>query len=93
METDKTAVHRMARQLGYAGLIPFVVLSGLVCIVDNQWRPVCLSALRGYAACIASFLGAIHWGLVMKSAAPGSAAFLCGVVPGLLATEIGRAHV
>jgi len=85
METDKTAVHGMAQLLGYAGLIPFIALSGLVFIANNEWRPLCVSALRAYAACIASFLGAIHWGLVMKSAAPGSAAFLWGVVPSLLA--------
>lgn len=86
METDKTALHGVARLLGYAGLIPFTVLAGLVCLADDAWRPGCMSALRGYAACIASFLGAIHWGLAMKRAAPGSAAFWWGVVPSLLAT-------
>ena len=78
-------MHGIAQLLGYAGLIPFIVLSGLVFVADNQWRPICVSSLRAYAACIASFLGAIHWGLVMKSSAPRPAAFLWGVIPCLLA--------
>jgi len=86
METDKTAVHGVVRVLGYGGLIPFLVFSGLVFIADNEWWPICMLALRAYTACIASFLGAIHWGLVMKSAAPESASFLWGVAPCLLAT-------
>jgi Protein of unknown function (DUF3429) len=43
-------------------------------------------ALLGYGAAIASFLGAIHWGLVMRSppADPPAPWLLWGVVPSLL---------
>lgn len=41
--------------------------------------------MLGYGATIASFLGAIHWGLLMR---PGAAqplpVFLWGITPGLL---------
>ena len=86
MESPKTVVHGFARLLGYAGLIPFVVLSGLIVVAGDAWRPLCVSLLRAYAACIASFLGAIHWGLVMKSATPRRAAYVWGVIPCLLAS-------
>jgi hypothetical protein len=85
MESDKTFVPGLACLLGYAGLIPFVVLSASVFFVDNELRPSSVFALRVYAACIASFLGAIYWGLVMKAAAPASAALMWGITPSLLA--------
>jgi hypothetical protein len=42
-------------------------------------------ALAGYGAVIASFLGAIHWGLVMRDASKQSLSLLgWGVMPSLL---------
>ena len=41
--------------------------------------------LLAYGATIASFLGAIHWGLAMRSGAPEPIAFLWGVAPSLVA--------
>lgn len=43
-------------------------------------------ALLAYGATIVSFLGAIHWGLVMREASvPSQLSLLWGVVPSLLA--------
>lgn len=54
-----------------------------------DWRPYIGLALLGYGATIASFLGAIHWGLVMRDGAvpsrPSWVVLGWGVVPSLIA--------
>jgi hypothetical protein len=81
--------------LGFAGLIPFVGLAAAMWLAPPGDRPGAGSALLGYGATIASFLGAIHWGLVMREAtAPPAPLLTWGVVPGLLgwgAWLLGRA--
>jgi hypothetical protein len=54
---------QLIHRLGYAGIVPFVVLAVLLWLVHEPQPAAWLSiALTGYAACVASFLGAIHWG-------------------------------
>ena len=79
-----------ARWLGYAGLIPFVGLALAVALGLTPGAEAHARWLIGYAALIASFLGGIHWGLVMRipadagrSGASGRLAW--GVTPSLLA--------
>ena len=75
-----------AQRLGYAGLIPFVLLAIGSWVADPEHRLAAGFALASYGAVIASFLGAIHWGLVVRDASGQSAALLgWGVVPSLLA--------
>lgn len=83
-----------ARWLGYAGLIPFVALALAVALNLAPGSDAHARWLIGYAALIASFLGGIHWGMVMRSAAtnatdandaPGDARLGWGVAPSLLA--------
>jgi hypothetical protein len=77
-----------ARRLGHAGLLPFMGLA-LACWyfqdgLQLQWA----HALLAYAATIASFLGAIHWGLAMRGTQEPDrslALFVWGVMPSLLA--------
>jgi hypothetical protein len=72
--------------LGYAGLIPFILLAIATWVAEPGHRAFAGLALAGYGAVIASFLGAIHWGLVMRGASKQSLALLgWGVMPGLLA--------
>ena len=74
-----------ARALGYCGLIPFVSLAAIVCLARPGDWPLASLALMGYGGTIASFLGAIHWGLVMRNGASESApSLIWGVVPSLL---------
>ena len=76
-----------ARLLGLAGLLPFAAAALLA------WWPQALPwqgldarmALLAYGAVILSFLGGIHWGLVMRAALPASGRLLWGVTPSLLA--------
>jgi hypothetical protein len=72
--------------LGYGGLIPFVGLSAALWLAPPGYWPLAGKALLGYGATIASFLGAIHWGLVMRQeSAQPSSSLLWGVLPPLLA--------
>jgi hypothetical protein len=74
-----------ARALGYCGLIPFVGLAAVLYLARPGDWPLASLALLGYGATIASFLGAIHWGLVMRDRAFESApSLIWGVVPSLL---------
>ncbi|MGI9218933.1 MAG: DUF3429 domain-containing protein [Hydrogenophaga sp.] len=85
----------LIRTLGHAGLIPFVLLAGLLWLVKVELQAWVAIALTAYAALIASFLGGIHWGIgwLAGHVAAGKATahhaqrnhFLWGIVPSLLA--------
>jgi hypothetical protein len=51
--------------LGAGGLVPFVVLSGATWAAPEAYTPTLLFWLSSYAALIASFLGAVHWGAAL----------------------------
>jgi hypothetical protein len=86
----------LAHTLGYAGLIPFVLLTALLWLITTELQHWVALALAGYAALIASFMGGVHWGIAWLSARHASAHherphhaqrphLLWGVVPSLLA--------
>ena len=75
-----------AHRLAYAGLIPFVGLALALWFLEPSHHAIITGALLGYSASIASFIGAIYWGLVMSDAAKQSLPILAwGVLPSLLA--------
>lgn len=71
--------------LGYGGLLPFCLLALAVCWPGGEGRAFYGFALLAYGATIASFLGAIHWGLAMRDRTPEPATYLWGVAPSLVA--------
>ena len=78
--------HHTITRLGYAGLVPFVLLTALMRLVSTELLPFVSIALGGYAAVIVSFLGGVHWGIgFMKGEAAPRFHFIWGVVPSLLA--------
>ena len=78
--------HSIITRLGYAGLIPFVLLAALMWLVDTELLPFVAIALGGYAAAIVSFLGGVHWGIgFMKGQDAPPFHFIWGVVPSLFA--------
>ena len=80
------STHQTITRLGYAGLIPFVLLAALMWLVDAELLPFVAIALGGYAAAIVSFLGGVHWGIgFMKGDAAPRLHFVWGVVPSLIA--------
>jgi hypothetical protein len=86
---DRALVHT----LGYAGLIPFVLLALVLWLVEPQLQAWVSITLASYAALIVSFLGGIHWGLAWQAGHDGANAarhalrghFTWGVMPSLLA--------
>lgn len=82
----QTMINPLVSRLGYAGLIPFVLLAALMWLVDAELLPFVSIALGGYAATIVSFLGGVHWGIgFMKGDAAPRFHFVWGVVPSLFA--------
>ena len=78
---------RWAARLGYAGALPFVALAAATWLAPTAYRGHAASALLAYGATIASFMGAIHWGLAMRAEAADSRAQLqlgLSVIPPLL---------
>jgi len=78
---------RERRWLGYAGVVPFAACLAVMLLADDPGRRVIATdTLRHYAAVIASFLGAVHWG-VAADARDGlqHARLRWGVMPALLA--------
>ncbi|MEB0055262.1 MULTISPECIES: DUF3429 domain-containing protein [unclassified Variovorax] len=78
---------RWAQVLGYGGLMPFAGLAFAVWLLEPTDRARSLSALVAYGASILGFLGAVHWGLVMRDASGGrsTGSLVWGVTPALVA--------
>lgn len=77
---------RWAARLGYAGLLPFAALAAATGLAEPSYRAQAAFALLAYGATIASFLGAIHWGLAMRGPlTPQPGPFVWGVFPSLVA--------
>ena len=75
-----------ANWLGFGGLIPFAALALALWWPASGHQTEISHALASYGATIASFLGAIHWGLAMRDhPGAGAAPYLWGVTPSLLA--------
>jgi Protein of unknown function (DUF3429) len=71
---------------GYAGLVPFAACAVLLLAVPEAgMRSLCERALLGYGAVILSFLGGVHWGLVLRGdPGRGPRMLAIGVVPSLV---------
>lgn len=65
MSNRATNLRALAVVLGIGGLIPFVVLAWL-CGRDTAGSREYQHSLLMYAAAITSFVGAVHWGLVLR---------------------------
>jgi len=75
-----------AAALGYAGLLPFVASALGIALLDGEARDLATRALLAYGAVILSFLGAVHWGLMLRAGAQGTVRpLVVGVLPSLAA--------
>jgi hypothetical protein len=52
--------------LGYAGLLPFAAGVLGIALLEGEPRQFAVRALVAYGAVILSFLGAVHWGLLLR---------------------------
>ena len=78
---------RTRRILGYAGLLPFAGCLAVMLMADDlKVQALAATQLLYYAALIASFLGAIHWGVAFYGQAHlQTARLVWGVTPALMA--------
>ena len=74
-----------APRLGYLALVPFVLGAALVWGVRADAHAHVTAALSAYAAVVLAFIGAIHWGLAMRTERPAPRLLAWGVVPALVA--------
>lgn len=76
----------LMKQLGYAGLIPFVFLSIALWILPADYHEILHQSLLLYAVIILSFMGAVYWGFAMSNSIANQA--LCttiSVIPAIIA--------
>lgn len=80
---------RLIHLLGYAGLVPFVLLTLASWLVSVEWLGVFIRAQLAYGIAALSFLGGIHWGAaVLRSDLPADRtkkALIWGVAPTIIA--------
>lgn len=103
-DPQPTRIPRPVLFLALAGLLPFLATTALCLWAENRMLALwAFTALAVWGACGLSFLGAVHWGLALKSPAPGLRALLVGAAApltawlslafggrwGLLATALG----
>jgi len=71
--------------LGLGGLIPFIACTAVMLAVPEAGtRDLAGRALLGYGAVILSFLGGVHWGLVLQGpTSRGARMLVIGVMPSL----------
>ncbi len=78
---------RLARALGYAGLIPFLYLA-FALIESTQSRrsagPWLVIFMIAYGAVILSFVGALHWAICLQREELGAGWLVWSVVPSLI---------
>lgn len=97
MPTTET-IPRPALILGWAGAIPFALLTTFDALDISLWSLDPAWGLRAYGVCILSFLGGVQWGLLLPrhggghspfarylfSVLPSLVGFLCLLVPSQL---------
>jgi len=76
-------------QLGYAGLIPFLLMTLGVWFADASWMGDFIKGQLAYGIVILSFLGGVHWGAALLSSEMPERelrkALIWGVTPSLIA--------
>ena len=84
-ESLATNAIMVARMLGYGGLLPFLFLAGAVVLGIRLPLAPAPSLLVGYGAIILSFIGALHWGVMLNANQPKANYFIWSIMPALLA--------
>ncbi|WAP67836.1 DUF3429 domain-containing protein [Jiella pelagia] len=77
---------RSAWALALFGLVPFVIMTGLLAYAGREFiaYPQLILALTGYSATILAFLGGIRWGFSLAPAHQAIGTLVASVVPSLL---------
>jgi len=84
IETSQRPLPPGLAALGYAGLLPFVACVLGMALLEGESRVLAVRALVAYGAVILSFLGAVHWGVLLcQPEAAARARLVIGVLPSL----------
>lgn len=84
--TASGRISAWARWLGFAGLIPQLLLAAVVIVGPSSADPAARALALCYAALILSFIGGAWWGLVSRSrTAVRGSVWLMAIAPSLLA--------
>lgn len=81
--TGERPLPQVLTALGYAGLLPFVACVLAIALLEGDARAFAVRALVAYGAVILSFLGAVHWGLLLRQDTAAPARLAMGVIPSL----------
>ncbi len=80
---------RLTHQLGFTGIVPFIILSLSCWVAHPGWLEGLVYAQIAYGIAILSFLGGLHWGVALTSPELSTdqirKALIWGVVPSLIA--------
>lgn len=85
-------LHPSAVVLGLAGVVPFIACGLATLDANAGFATAAFAAFLAYGAVILSFLGGVHWGLVLQEPPPGHAGgtrfdrqrLAFGVIPSLV---------
>ncbi len=79
----------LAIRLGFAGLLPFILLTLACWVVHPDWLGFFIKAQLYYGIVILSFLGGLHWGVTIMAGGSDQEetrkALIWGVIPTLIA--------
>ncbi len=70
---------------GWAGVIPFVALTAAIILASLSWKLIATTILVPYGAIILTFMGGVHWGVVMNRSQTGALLYSSGIMPSLFA--------
>lgn len=80
---------RLALRLGYAGVLPFLLLMAGCWTADTDWLGAFIKGQLAYGIAVLSFLGGVHWGVALLAAGltpeQTRRALVWSVVPALVA--------
>jgi len=78
------AIPNSALYLGFGGAIPFTSLT-VASFLTTDYTSLISTAQVGYAACILTFLGGVHWGREISNPTPSMKMLTISILPSLYA--------
>ena len=87
--TDPLGLPVFARWLGYAGLVPQILLAAVVVAGPPRFSAAAAAIALAYAGTILSFIGGAWWGLAARSQSPTPwSMWVAAVIPSLIAFAV-----
>ena len=80
-----THIPGIALAWGWAGVIPFTALAGLTALAEPHIQAFALQILVPYSAIILTFMGGVHWGIIISRIQNGMYLYTTGIMPSLAA--------